>query len=50
VFITGVDIFEYMRVRDRELGMRIRVGYAEGYIQKELVAIDDPLQVGGVSI
>lgn len=50
VFIPGVDMFEYMRVRDREMGMRIRVGYAEGYIQKELIAVDDPLQLGGVSI
>jgi bacillithiol biosynthesis deacetylase BshB1 len=50
VFIPGVDIFEYMRVKDREMGMRIRVGYAEAYIQKELVAVDDPLLLGGVSI
>jgi bacillithiol biosynthesis deacetylase BshB1 len=50
VFIPGVDIFEYLRVRDRELGMRIRVGYAEGYIQKELPAVDDPLGLGGRSI
>ena len=50
VFIPGVDIFEYMRVKDRELGMRIRAGYAEGYVQKELVAVDDPLLLGGVSI
>jgi len=50
VFIPGVDIFEYVRLRDRELGIRIRVGYAEGYVQKDLLAIDDPMQLGGVSI
>jgi LmbE family N-acetylglucosaminyl deacetylase len=50
VFIPGVDIFEYMRVRDRELGIRIGARFAEGYVQKELVAIDDPLCLGGVSI
>jgi len=50
VFIPGVDIFEYVRLRDRELGIRIRVDYAEGYVQKELLAVDDPLKLGGVSI
>jgi bacillithiol biosynthesis deacetylase BshB1 len=50
VFVTDVDIFEYMRVKDRELGMRIRTTYAEGYIQKELISVDDPIQLGGVSI
>lgn len=50
VFIPGVDIFEYVRLRDRELGIRIRVDYAEGYVQRELLAVDDPLELGGVSI
>lgn len=50
VFIPGVDIFEFMRVKDRELGIRVRVGYAEGYVQKELVVVDDPMQLGGLSI
>lgn len=50
VFIPGVDIFEFMRVKDRELGIRIRVGFAEGYVQKELVVVDNPMQLGGLSI
>jgi N-acetylglucosamine malate deacetylase 1 len=50
VFIPGVDIFEYMRVKDRELGIRIHAGYAEGYVQKELVVVDNPMQLGGTSI
>lgn len=50
VFIPGVDIFEYMRIKDRELGIRIRAGYAEGYVQKELMIVDDPLRLGGTSI
>ncbi len=50
VFIPGVDIFEYMRVKDRDLGIRIRVGYAEGFVQKELIPVDDPFKLGGVSI
>jgi bacillithiol biosynthesis deacetylase BshB1 len=50
IFVPGIDIFEYIRVRDRELGMQVRVGYAEGYVQKELLAIDDPINLGGISI
>jgi bacillithiol biosynthesis deacetylase BshB1 len=50
VFIPGIDIYDYIRVRDRELGMQIRVDYAEGYVQKELLTVDDPLHLGGVSI
>lgn len=50
VFIPGIDIYEYIRVRDRELGMQIRVEFAEGYVQKELLAVDDPLSIGGFSI
>jgi LmbE family N-acetylglucosaminyl deacetylase len=50
IFIPGVDVFEYVRLRDRELGIRIRVEYAEGYVQKDLLAVDDPMQLDGVSI
>ncbi len=50
VFSPGIDVFEMMRVRDRALGMRLRVGHAEGYIQRELLAIDDPLKLAGYSI
>lgn len=50
IFVPGIDIFEYLRVRDRELGMQVRVGYAEGYVQKELLTIDDPIKLGGISI
>ncbi len=50
VFSPGTDVFELVRVRDRALGMRIRVGCAEGYVQRELVAVDDPMKLGGFSI
>jgi bacillithiol biosynthesis deacetylase BshB1 len=50
VFSPGMDVFEMVRVRDRALGMRIRAGYAEGYVQRELVAVADPLHLGGHSI
>ncbi len=50
VFSPGVDVFEMVRVRDRALGIRIRAGYAEGYLQRELMTVADPLHLGGHSI
>lgn len=50
VFAPGIDIYELVRTRDRALGMRIRTGYAEGYVQKELLVVDDPLRLAGYSI
>jgi bacillithiol biosynthesis deacetylase BshB1 len=50
IFVPGIDIFEYIHVRDRELGMQVRVEYAEGYVQKELLTIADPIKIGGMSI
>jgi len=43
IFSPGIDIFEYMTTRDRNQGIDIKVGYAEAYIQKEMLQIDDPM-------
>jgi bacillithiol biosynthesis deacetylase BshB1 len=43
IFNPGVDIIEYITARDRNLGINIKVKYAEAYIQKEPVSIDDPM-------
>jgi len=43
IFMPGVDIFDLIRTRDRNLGLYARVGYAEGYIQKEPLLIDNPM-------
>ncbi len=50
VFVPGVDLFEFVRARDSVLGMKLRVAYAEGYIQKEIVSVDSPLDLNGYSI
>ncbi len=50
VFVPGIDVFEFVRSRDRVLGMKMRVGFAEGYIQKEIVGVENPLDLIGFSI
>ncbi len=50
VFSPGVDLFDFVRANDAALGSQIRAQYAEGYVLKETVAIDDPMKLGGVSI
>jgi bacillithiol biosynthesis deacetylase BshB1 len=42
IFHPGVDIFDLMRTRARQLGQLIDVLYAEGYSVKENILIDDP--------
>jgi len=50
VFVPGIDVFEFVRARDSVLGMKLRVDYAEGYIQKEIIGVDHPLDLKGFSI
>lgn len=50
VFVPGLDVFEFVRSRDRVLGMKMRVGFAEGYIQKEIVGVESPFDLKGFSI
>lgn len=50
IFSPGNDMFEFVRVNDAALGSQIRVGYAEGYVSKEPVAIEDPMKLAGLSI
>ncbi|MGB5105857.1 MAG: bacillithiol biosynthesis deacetylase BshB1 [Candidatus Zixiibacteriota bacterium] len=50
VFAPGFDLFEFVRANDGALGSQIRVQYAEAYVIKEFVAIDDPMKLGGTSI
>jgi hypothetical protein len=50
IFHPGADIFEYIKTRDRNLGLNIRAQYAEPYYIKEPVALDDPLKLPNKSI
>ncbi len=42
IFQPGVDIFDFMRARARQLGLLVGVEYAEAYTVKEHMIIDDP--------
>lgn len=50
IFVPGIDIYEYIRTRDREYGMQIRKQYAEPYVVKEIIEIDDPVTMPVASI
>jgi bacillithiol biosynthesis deacetylase BshB1 len=50
IFVPGIDVFEYVRTRDRTYGMQIRKHYAEPYVITEQIAIDDPLKMPTASI
>ena len=50
IFVPGIDVFEYIRTRDRTYGMQIRKPYAEPYIITERISIDDPLKIPNPSI
>lgn len=50
VFPPARNIFDYMEIRNRQYGYMIGVRYAECFIQKENMAVDDPLKLPGKSI
>jgi len=50
IFQPGVDIFEFMQARARQLGLLVGVQYAEAYTVKEHVLIDDPQKMPVSSI
>ncbi|UCG60652.1 MAG: bacillithiol biosynthesis deacetylase BshB1 [Candidatus Zixiibacteriota bacterium] len=42
IFQPGVDIFDFMRARARQLGLLVGVEYAEAFTVKEHILVDDP--------
>jgi bacillithiol biosynthesis deacetylase BshB1 len=50
VYPPARDIFDYMEIRNRGYGYMIGVRYAECFIQKEKMSVDDPLKLAGKSI
>jgi len=50
VYPPARNIFDYMEIRNRQYGYMIGVKYAECFIQKENLAVDDPLKLSGKSI
>ncbi|MBD3219035.1 MAG: bacillithiol biosynthesis deacetylase BshB1 [candidate division Zixibacteria bacterium] len=45
IFHPGTDVFDYIKTRDHNQGLTIRTEYAEAYIQKEPMQIDDPMNL-----
>jgi bacillithiol biosynthesis deacetylase BshB1 len=50
VYPPARNIFDYMEIRNRQYGYMIGVRYAECFIQREKMAVDDPLKLPGKSI
>ncbi|UCC80124.1 MAG: bacillithiol biosynthesis deacetylase BshB1 [Candidatus Zixiibacteriota bacterium] len=50
VYPPARNIFDYMEIRNRQYGYMIGVKYAECFIQKEKMSVDDPLKLPGKSI
>ncbi|OGC91046.1 MAG: bacillithiol biosynthesis deacetylase BshB1 [candidate division Zixibacteria bacterium RBG_16_53_22] len=50
VYPPARNIFDYMEIRARQYGYMIGVKYAECFVQKEKLAVDDPLKLPGKSI
>lgn len=50
VFSPGVNIYDLMRTRARELGQLVKVQYAEAYTIKEHMLVDDPQKMPVASI
>ena len=50
VFSPGVNIYDLMRTRARDLGQLVKVQYAEAYTIKEHMLVDDPQKMPVASI
>lgn len=50
VYPPARNIFDYMEIRARQYGYMIGVRYAECFIQKEKLSVDDPVKLPGKSI
>jgi len=50
VFIPGLDVFDFMRIKAVNYGIMIGVRYGEAFITKELLAVEDPMKLRGRSI
>jgi len=50
VYPPARNIFDFMEIQNRRYGYMIGVKYGEAYIQKEVLAVVDPLKLPGKSI
>ena len=45
IFQPGIDIYDYMRIKAAYFGLLASVPYAEAFVIKEAILIDDPLEM-----
>jgi bacillithiol biosynthesis deacetylase BshB1 len=50
VYPPARNIFDYMEIRNRQYGYMIGTRYAECFIQKEKMKVDDPVKLPGKSV
>jgi len=50
VYPPARNIFDYMEIRNRQYGYMIGARYAECFVQKENMLVDDPMKLPGKSI
>ncbi len=50
IYQPGVDIFELITIDARRMGQMIRKPYAEGYVIRETMEVDDPMTMSVASI
>jgi len=50
VFVPGLDVFDFMRIKAVNYGVMIGVKYGEAFITKELMAVEDPMMLKPRSI
>ena len=50
VFVPGIDVFDFMRIKAAHYGTFIGKRYGEAFMIKEIFAVDDPMKLLGRSI
>ena len=50
IYPPAKNVFEFMEIQNRRYGYMIGAKYGEAFIQKEMLAVDDPLKLSGKSI
>ncbi len=50
IFVQGLDVFDYLRTQDHSAGQKIRKEYAETYIVKDLLEVEDPMKLPVASV
>jgi hypothetical protein len=50
VFVPGIDVFDFMRIKAAHYCTFIGKRYGEAFIIKEIFAVEDPMKLLGRSI